>query len=335
MNDLRPCCQNCKMVNPTADSSDVELRFNANRAAEDVKRGCVNTACACHCCTACSSGAPPWICTYRGCPCHWYENRTKQARGAEIVEPSPIAVNPQGAAHVCLVCRVGFLEPVVTLRSGEPVAGRRRTCPRCRAQQSKLTRGLTSSRRAPEVEVEIAIFFEHDSRCADPLGVHAACPQRAPRVLGAAVHHSRCERPDEDHACCYWSSAAQEPPRNDQPVGGQVRPVPSGERPSWAVVIDDMKVRDDHGRQKYGTPLQPNNGRDSLWDAYEESLDQTVYLRNAIDEHRARIGRLEALITAWRKHPPALTPPTPLDREWAARETCADELERALRGSRG
>jgi hypothetical protein len=309
MNDLRPCCQNCKMVNPTADGSDVELRFNANSTAEDVKRGCANTACACHCCTACSSGAPPWICTYRGCPCHWYENRTKQARGAEIVEPSPIAVNPQGAAHVCLVCRVGFLEPVVTLRSGEPVAGRRRTCPRCRAQQSKLTRGLTSSRRASEVEV--AVFFEHDPRCV---------------------------RPHEDHAACTWLQEplqVQEPPRNDQQVGGQIRPVPSGEKPSWAVVIDDMKARDDHGRQKYGTPLQPNNGRDSLWDAYEESLDQTVYLRNAIDEHRARISRLEALITAWRKHPPALTPPTPLDREWAARETCADELERALRGPRG
>ena len=36
------------------------------------------------------------------------------------------------------------------------------------------------------------------------------------------------------------------------------------------------------GIRKYGTPLQPDNGRDSLQDAYEEALDLCVYLKNEI-----------------------------------------------------
>lgn len=51
----------------------------------------------------------------------------------------------------------------------------------------------------------------------------------------------------------------------------------------WMVMrhlIDDMEERDAAGRAKYGTPLQPHNGRDSLKDAYQEALDLTVYLKN-------------------------------------------------------
>jgi hypothetical protein len=49
-----------------------------------------------------------------------------------------------------------------------------------------------------------------------------------------------------------------------------------------------MKDRDRIGREKYGTPLQPHNGRDSLVDAYQEALDLCVYLRNEIEERKAR-----------------------------------------------
>jgi hypothetical protein len=38
------------------------------------------------------------------------------------------------------------------------------------------------------------------------------------------------------------------------------------------------------GIMKYGTPLQPFNGRDALWDAYQVVLDLAVYLRQAIYE---------------------------------------------------
>ncbi len=43
----------------------------------------------------------------------------------------------------------------------------------------------------------------------------------------------------------------------------------------------DMRERDAAGRQKYGTPLQAENGRDHLVDAYQEALDLCVYLRAA------------------------------------------------------
>lgn len=68
---------------------------------------------------------------------------------------------------------------------------------------------------------------------------------------------------------------------NEQP-----KPVPNEGRPVWDMVVDDMKARDNIGRARYGTPLQTNNGRDMLQDAYEEALDLVVYLRGAIEERR-------------------------------------------------
>ena len=52
----------------------------------------------------------------------------------------------------------------------------------------------------------------------------------------------------------------------------------------WDLVIADMKARDESGRAKYGTPLQPYNGRKQLVDAYQEVLDLAVYLRAEIEE---------------------------------------------------
>jgi hypothetical protein len=68
---------------------------------------------------------------------------------------------------------------------------------------------------------------------------------------------------------------------NDQPP-----PVPNEKPDVWSLVIDDMRERDHVGRQRYGTPLQPNNGRDALVDAYQEALDLAVYLRQEIEERR-------------------------------------------------
>lgn len=52
----------------------------------------------------------------------------------------------------------------------------------------------------------------------------------------------------------------------------------------WDLVIADMVHRDQQGFEKYGMRLQPNNGRDALFDAYQEALDLCVYLRQAIYE---------------------------------------------------
>lgn len=60
----------------------------------------------------------------------------------------------------------------------------------------------------------------------------------------------------------------------------------SNEKPAvWDLVIGDMKERDQTGRERYGTPLQPFNGRNSAVDAYQEILDLVVYMRQMIEEH--------------------------------------------------
>lgn len=43
--------------------------------------------------------------------------------------------------------------------------------------------------------------------------------------------------------------------------------------------IKNMEERRRLGIERYGTPVQPFNGRDALVDAYQESLDLLVYLK--------------------------------------------------------
>ena len=64
----------------------------------------------------------------------------------------------------------------------------------------------------------------------------------------------------------------------------QPPPVPNDEVAVWDLVIADMQARDRTGRERYGTPLQADNGRDHLVDAYQEALDLVVYLRAEIEK---------------------------------------------------
>lgn len=64
----------------------------------------------------------------------------------------------------------------------------------------------------------------------------------------------------------------------------QPPPTPGPHPALWDRVLEDMRERDRVGRERYGVPLQPHNGRDMLKDAYAESLDLLVYLRGAIYE---------------------------------------------------
>jgi hypothetical protein len=49
-------------------------------------------------------------------------------------------------------------------------------------------------------------------------------------------------------------------------------------------VAADIAAREKVGIARYGTALFPHNGRSPLIDAYQESLDLAVYLRQAIAE---------------------------------------------------
>ena len=66
----------------------------------------------------------------------------------------------------------------------------------------------------------------------------------------------------------------------------QPMPRRNNSAPIWELVIADMAERDNVGRERYGVPLQANNGRDALVDAYQEALDLVVYLRQCIEERK-------------------------------------------------
>lgn len=74
-------------------------------------------------------------------------------------------------------------------------------------------------------------------------------------------------------------------------VQEQTAPKPS-DGDVWLLVLSDMEERRKHGIEKYGTPVQPFNGRDALVDSYQEALDLCVYLRQAIEERNKRADGL-------------------------------------------
>lgn len=67
----------------------------------------------------------------------------------------------------------------------------------------------------------------------------------------------------------------------------QAKPIPTGAPSVQGMVRADLETRELIGIERYGTPLQPHNGRDALRDAYEEALDLACYLRQAIAERDA------------------------------------------------
>lgn len=60
-------------------------------------------------------------------------------------------------------------------------------------------------------------------------------------------------------------------------------------------VAAEVLLRGQLGKRRYGTRLQPFNGRTALWDAYEEVLDAAVYLRQEISEREGVVGAWCAL----------------------------------------
>ncbi len=93
-----------------------------------------------------------------------------------------------------------------------------------------------------------------------------------------------CGWPD---CACLYNKCDQDPdpvPTKPQREGDQPMPVANDKPAVWPIVMADMQSRHELGIKRYGTPLQPHNGRDALRDAYEEALDLAVYLRTAIFE---------------------------------------------------
>jgi len=94
--------------------------------------------------------------------------------------------------------------------------------------------------------------------------------------LDASPAYRRCNRDGT------WIVGVADQPA---PVGGEGRPI-------WELVIEDMKERDQLGRERYGTPLRARNGRVALVDLYHELLDAVVYCRQELAERGSKVGPL-------------------------------------------
>ncbi len=68
----------------------------------------------------------------------------------------------------------------------------------------------------------------------------------------------------------------------------QPKPKKGKAAPTWDFVLEDIAWRRTKGIKKYGVDHQHDNGRDHLWDAYEEALDLVVYLRAAINMRNSK-----------------------------------------------
>jgi hypothetical protein len=58
-------------------------------------------------------------------------------------------------------------------------------------------------------------------------------------------------------------------------------------------LVEDLHARSELGVSKYHTKLMTHNGRDALMDAYQESLDLSMYLCQAIMEREGRMDQRE------------------------------------------
>lgn len=94
---------------------------------------------------------------------------------------------------------------------------------------------------------------------------------------------------DEDGNVTPVGRAKTEP--EDQPL-----PIAHDDQPFiHDTVANEVLARGRLGERRYGTRLQPFNGRRALQDAYEEVLDAAVYLRQEISEREGVVGAWCAL----------------------------------------
>lgn len=72
-----------------------------------------------------------------------------------------------------------------------------------------------------------------------------------------------------------------------QRPGDQVLPLINGMRDAQSQMAEDILERRSVGISRYGTPLQPFNGRNTILDLYEELLDAAVYARTLLTMREA------------------------------------------------
>jgi hypothetical protein len=75
-----------------------------------------------------------------------------------------------------------------------------------------------------------------------------------------------------------WDDEAGAVAEQPKPIGNGVEIAP--------LVMADIQARVAKGKATYGDVLRAGNGRQALWDAYQEALDLALYLRQLIEEQK-------------------------------------------------
>lgn len=116
----------------------------------------------------------------------------------------------------------------------------------------------------------------------DDGGNYTACCGQAWSSLGLGAQRTE----DPDAVTCPKFPAQLDPSDGlKQREGDQQLPTPRPGVPDvQSAVIRDIVERREVGIKRYGTPLQPHNGRDALRDLYEELLDGAMYARQLMLE---------------------------------------------------
>lgn len=77
----------------------------------------------------------------------------------------------------------------------------------------------------------------------------------------------------------------------------QPMPTPNAHPSIQSLVRADLEAREQVGISRYGTALQPHNGRDALRDLYEELLDGACYVKQKMVEEAHASAVLIGLVT--------------------------------------
>jgi hypothetical protein len=109
-----------------------------------------------------------------------------------------------------------------------------------------------------------------------------------PCILCETGRYTETSMQDDWHGFLHCNGCGHEIKRwleEPQDKAATYQPVPKqGKVNVKDYVLQDIQARVDMGLKKHGTYLQTFNGRDPLWDAYQEAIDLVMYLRQAILE---------------------------------------------------
>lgn len=120
----------------------------------------------------------------------------------------------------------------------------------------------------------------------------SSSPLTGPSSIFNTGHGHVRERPDGVKARCGGPAVCSVCQREQAELDGlklregdQPLPIPrDGVTDIQTLVIADIEARRQVGISRYGTALQPHNGRDALRDAYEEAIDLAMYLKQLLVE---------------------------------------------------